>query len=516
MNEELVTVNQEHRVKIDELSATNSDLQNFMAAADVGMLFLDRSLRIKRFTPRVTEVFNIIGTDIGRPLKHLTQRLGYDKLPEDAARVLKNLTPFEREMQSEDGRWFLIRLRPYRTIDDRIDGVVITFVDITARKLSEQEVHRSEERYRLLIENVHEYAIFMLDIEGRVTTWNAGAQRILGYREDEIRGQSVRIIFTEEDQAAGAPERELQVATEKGAAADDRWHVRKDGSRFWVSGVASAVRDARGELLGFVKLMRDNTERKEAEEALRASEAELKSLNESLEHRVEERTAQVRSLAKALTLAEQRERHRIATVLHENLQQLLYGIQLKAEVLRQGFAEDASAAIRGQVSDIHKRIGEAISITRRLTVDLSPPVLHKEGIAESIQWLAANMKETHDFEVDLVVDGDSRLADEELRVLLFQLVREVLFNVVKHAGVMKARVQLGEDRGYVVIRVSDEGRGFDPALAHASQAADGGFGLVNVHERLKLFGGSLQIDSTPGAGTRVTIIAPKQVAEKME
>ena len=516
MNEELVTVNQEHRIKIEELSATNSDLSNFMAAADVGMLFLDRALRIKRFTPRVTEVFNIIGTDIGRPLKHFTQRLGYDALPDDAGRVLKDLTPFEQEMQSEDGRWYLVRLRPYRTIDDRIDGVVVTFVDITARKRSEEDVRRSEERYRLLIENVHEYAIFMLDVDGRVTTWNAGAERILGYREEEIRGRHLSIIFTEEDRAGGAPQQELETAAKHGSAADDRWHVRKDGSRFWVSGVVSAVRDARGELIGFVKLMRDNTERKQAEEALRASEAELKSLNESLEYRVEERTAQVRSLAKALTLAEQRERHRIATVLHENLQQLLYGIQLKAEVLRQGFAEDTPAAIRGQVGDIHKRIGEAISITRRLTVDLSPPVLHSEGIAESLQWLVAHMKEGHGFDVDLVVDGDSRVVDEELRVLLFQLVRELLFNVVKHAGVMKARVQLGEDRGYVVVHVVDEGRGFDPARAHASQAADGGFGLVNVHERLKLFGGSLQIDSTPGAGTRATIIAPKEVAEQKE
>jgi two-component system CheB/CheR fusion protein len=511
MNEELVTVNQEHRVKIEELSAINSDLQNFMAAADVGMLFLDRELRIRRFTPRVTDIFNIIGTDIGRPLKHLTQRIGYDGLPDDAARVLRDLTPFEQEVQSEDRRWFLIRLRPYRTIDDRIGGVVVTFVDITARKSSEQEVRRSEERYRLLIENVHEYAIFMMDAQGIVNTWNAGAQRILGYRENEIRGRHLRVLFTEEEQASGVPEAELRTAAESGSASDDRWHARKDGSRFWCTGLTAAVKDPRGELIGFAKLMRDNTERKEAEEALLASEGKLKSLNEGLEQRVEERTSQVRALAKALTLAEQRERHRIAGILHENLQQLLYGVQLKVEVLEQALLESEQPLVREQMHEVRARIGEAISMTRRLTVDLSPPVLQNEGMAESLQWLVTHMKDMHGFDVDLKVDGELRISRHELRVLLFQLVRELLFNVVKHAGVTHARVHLGEDRGHVVIHVSDDGQGFDATRTRQAPSGDGGFGLANARERLKLFGGSLEIDSAPGAGTRVTAIAPRDL-----
>jgi two-component system CheB/CheR fusion protein len=142
INEELITVNQENRSKIEELSQLTSDLQNLLAATDIATLFLDRELRIKRFTPRVSELFNILPTDRGRLLAHITHKLGYGSLVEDAGAVLRTLVPAERETSDEDGNWYLMRLLPYRTIDDRIDGVVITFIDLTERKKGEQERER--------------------------------------------------------------------------------------------------------------------------------------------------------------------------------------------------------------------------------------------------------------------------------------------------------------------------------------------------------------------------------------
>jgi two-component system CheB/CheR fusion protein len=145
VNEELITVNQELKNKVDEISRVNSDLQNLMAASDIGTIFLDRELRVTRYTPHVEGLFNLIPTDINRPLAHVTHDLLYDRLLADAARVLERLVSLEREVAHRDGRWFLMRLLPYRTIEDRIDGVIITFVDMTARKQAEETLRQAHD-----------------------------------------------------------------------------------------------------------------------------------------------------------------------------------------------------------------------------------------------------------------------------------------------------------------------------------------------------------------------------------
>lgn len=140
INEELTTVNQELKSKVDELAHTNSDLHNLMNATAIATIFLDRHLHITRYTPTAIEIFSLIPTDVGRPLGDLKRRIEYPELEEDAARVIEQLVPIEREV-GDHGRWFLARLLPYRTVDDRIAGAVLTFVDVTARKLAEQELH---------------------------------------------------------------------------------------------------------------------------------------------------------------------------------------------------------------------------------------------------------------------------------------------------------------------------------------------------------------------------------------
>jgi two-component system CheB/CheR fusion protein len=132
INEELITVNFELKVKVDETGKVNDDLQNLISSSDIATLFIDRGMRIKRFTPQATRLFNLIASDINRPLLDITHKLGYDLLDHDVAEVLKSLNTTERQVQSTEGRYYLARVRPYRTVDDRIDGAVLTFVDVTA------------------------------------------------------------------------------------------------------------------------------------------------------------------------------------------------------------------------------------------------------------------------------------------------------------------------------------------------------------------------------------------------
>ena len=187
VNEELVTVNQELKSNIEDLSRANSDLQNLMAATDIGTIFLDRQLSVKRFTPRVQEVFNLIPADMGRPLSDITRKLKYDELAEDAAKVLRELGIIEREVQNNAGAWFLARIGPYRTLEDKIDGVVMTFVDITRRKLSEEKLLWQA----AMVASSHDrHSQLLVGVEGRQLERSSGtALRLQRRRSNRARHQ---------------------------------------------------------------------------------------------------------------------------------------------------------------------------------------------------------------------------------------------------------------------------------------------------------------------------------------
>lgn len=233
-NEELITVNHELKSKVDETAATNDDLQNLIASTGIATVFLERDMRIKRFTPAAAELFNIIASDVGRSLLDITHKLDYEQLGDDAAKTFTSLQTVEREVASHDGRIFLVRLLPYRTAEHRIDGAVLTFVDVTALRHAQHSVQIDQERMRLIAQSMPSFAIMTMDEEGRFTSWSTGAEALFGYTEAEALGQSSALIFTPEDRAAGAHEEEMVVAQRDGRADDERWHLRKDGTRVFV------------------------------------------------------------------------------------------------------------------------------------------------------------------------------------------------------------------------------------------------------------------------------------------
>jgi two-component system CheB/CheR fusion protein len=184
INEELQTVNTELKLKLEAISRAHSDLQNLMAATDVGTLFLDSALRIKRYTERVTDLFSITPADEGRPITDFAHQLDYEGLMRDARAVLTDLAPVRCEVCSRDERWYDVRMRPYRTVDDRIDGVVITFVDITERRAGEQQLRQLQR----LVEMSRE-PIYVWDFDGRIIDWNRGCEELYGYSQQEALGK---------------------------------------------------------------------------------------------------------------------------------------------------------------------------------------------------------------------------------------------------------------------------------------------------------------------------------------
>lgn len=247
----------------------------------------------------------------------------------------------------------------------------------------------------------------------------------------------------------------------------------------------------------------------------------LRQLNETLEQRVADRTleaehrsAQLRALANELTQAEQRERRRLAQVLHDHLQQLLVASLMRLGAIRRKADEKTQLGL----DSIDDLIRQAINASRSLTIELSPPVLYDAGLARALEWLARSMKDKHQLAVELDVDPEAPEVNEDLRAFLFQAVRELLFNVVKHGRVKKARITLrrapadssapGHTGEFLAITVADEGPGFDPSILRVRGAKAEHFGLFSIQQRLELLGGRMEVTAPPEHGTTITLYAP--------
>lgn len=218
-----------------------------------------------------------------------------------------------------------------------------------------------------------------------------------------------------------------------------------------------------------------------------------------------QRTAQLRTLASELTNAEERERKRLAQAIHDDLQQLLVGARFCADSLLNGVKDPK---LRESALQLNEILNKAIESSRSLTFELSPPVLHDAGLARALHYLARRMESVHGLSVTVNADEQAEPEAEDLRVLLFQATRELLFNVVKHARAETAKVTMRKGKGNLVeIVVTDEGVGFDPGKADTEDSQNG-FGLFSIKGRLGLVGGRLEVSSTPGHGTNCTIVAP--------
>lgn len=281
INEELRTVNQELKIKVEETTLASNNLHNLINSGEIATIFLDRSLRVALFTPPARTIFNLIPNDIGRRLSDITNKLSYFNLIADAEIVLDKLHTIEREVHATDERAFLMRMLPYRTEEDRINGVVISFIDMTRYNIAETALRQSEERFRAII-NQATAGICRTELNGKLTLVNQKLCDLLGYSETELLKKSLWEL-SHQDDLKEDQKMYTRLELESEPFELEKRLVKKDKKIIWVNESVAPIRDMKGKLQSMVVVIIDITERKNTEEALQKSEEKYRKLFNSID-----------------------------------------------------------------------------------------------------------------------------------------------------------------------------------------------------------------------------------------
>ncbi|MDG4862687.1 PAS domain S-box protein [Streptomyces sp. T-3] len=346
-------------------------------------------------------------------------------------------------------------------------------------------VAASETAFALLVKSVVDYGIFMLDPQGYVSTWNAGAERIKGYRAEDIIGLHFSVFYPPEDISARKPQLELETAMAVGRLEDEGWRIRKDGTRFWANVVITALFDETGELRGFGKVTRDMTERRAVEQAL----------------------TERRRLFAHLVQAQELERRRIAWDVHDDSIQAMVAVGMRLQLL----ADQAGAPYADELHELDASVREAVGRLRNLTFHLQPPGIDRHGLIESLAQHLNDVVKSWGIEPSLEHSLEKEPAPETA-ITIFRIVQEALLNVRKHARAQTVRVSVVTANHGLLVQVADDGTG-RPAVA---PTLHGHFGLMEMRERAETAGGWWTLDSKPGAGSTVEFWLPDLPAGRLD
>jgi PAS domain S-box-containing protein len=378
--------------------------------------------------------------------------------------------------------WMTATIFPIFAPRGGIVNIVVMIEDISAQMHSQQALKESEEKFRAIVESASDF-IFLKDIDLRYIFVNPHMEKTLGIPTDKILGMTDRDIF---DLNAAERNRIIDERVLRGEIIELEHSMQYQGIERTFHVIKVPIRDYNGQVTGLCGISRDITERKRFEIQL-------------LEYQ-----KQLQSLASQLTITEERERRRLSVWLHDEISQTLAFAKIKLSLLKDSLAGDSN----NQVGEIIQLIEDTIGETRSLTFELSPPVLYELGFEQAVEWLVEDFQKRHDIPIDLVKEKVSISINDSLKGILFQCLRELLANIVKHSSATEVSISLSGDSELIRVTVEDNGIGFNPDNVSERHYDDSRFGLFSIRERLKYCGGFLEIDSKPGNGTRILLFVP--------
>jgi len=475
-----------------------------LSSSDIGHWRLDLATRVIRGSRNLAEMLGILAIPAHRRTKgflnHLP-RADRQALFNVALAAIERLGRFQHLLHVHPDafthRCLSIRGQCLADAQNRPKALVGVVIDVTSHITMEQAMRDNNASFHTLADSLQSCVVV---IDGRRILYaNRYLLKLLGYAFEELRPLPPFHIFAPEcrpllqrrnaDRMRGLPAPstyECQMLT-------------RDGKRIWVeiSPVCFEGYDHKAVLAVAIDISR----RKRMEDRLRR-------VNATLGLRVAEHSAQARRrqqqyqrVSSRLTQAEVRERQRLAHVLHDNLQQLIFGAKMRMPLIRKGLNNQQTQVLE-QAEDL---LQQAIGAARNLSVELCPPIL-REGLGKAMRWLAQWMYDRHQLHVSVRTAGPVDLAGEDIKPLIFQAIREMLFNVVKHAHTARASVRLTHTSDAIHVVVRDKGHGFDPRELDVKPRSS--FGLANMQDRVEILGGHVNIASQPNHGTTITLTVP--------
>lgn len=519
----------EKKLVEDRIRASETQLRLVTNTIPALVSYIDRDERYQFVNRKYNEWFGKPANEfIGKKMKDALGARAYQTIkPHLDEAFAGNEVSFDGwvDYKAAGQRFVHVSYVPDVGLNGDVLGIYALVNDLSDLRRASELLQSSQERMRLLTESFTDYAIISTDTEGRIESWNPGAQTIFGYDADEIIGESSEVLFTPEDVSRGYPVKEMRVARKTGKATDERWHVRKDGSRFYASGVMVPL--FVGDVLsGYAKIATDLTERKRNAEALQRAHdememrvlertRELAETNAALIAEINERQAaeeQKIDLLKRLVTTQEDERRRIARDLHDQLGQRLTALRLKIESLREVVGENKELQARTtRLQEIAELLDSEVSF---LAWELRPSAIEELGLIDAIGTFVREWARHNSVEAEFHATGMANFdLDPEADTHLYRIAQEALNNIGKHAAATKVNVLVERMGDEVVLIVEDNGKGFDRSEKRVGNSSKG-LGLTGMGERASLIAGTLEIESAPGAGTtifaRIPIVRSKK------
>ncbi len=465
---------------------------------------LSNDLHIRHFTPPTQRLMNLRTPDVGRPFSDIRLNLHIGDLEPVFNEVLETLTPREMEVQDRDGHWYLLRVRPYRTTENRIEGLVVVLLDIDQLRRSQQELSGARDFATSVIRSVP-LPLAVVDTNLRIHAINDAFRELVGTGKEDLERRSItelaRSVWGMDEPLRGHLE-QLRKSADPGSSFEFLYRLKEGDARtLTVRGCALTPDGDRFLLV----TLEDVTAHKEVERLLAAERERLQKEVASTANELVRTQSELRALAGSLFTSQEEERRRVARELHDDICQKLAALEIDVQQVEGRIARHSGEAEQ-DLQNVRNAIGTLANDVRQISHALHPSIIDDLGVAAALRSLVDDFREREHMIVTFTVQHLPQDIPAQVATGLYRIAQEALRNVAKHAGQTHVKVTLRGDDTRVRLQVNDSGAGFDRG-AHGS-----GLGLISMEERARMMEGTLTVESKPGEGTRVTVDVPLPAA----